>query len=304
MITTIVTMPPYAPYMEKVLRHKIVSGIRLNTVMPVTETLEDVLKRMNDLAKKYDKTLYIDLKARQLRIKTYGIPPFTEIELTHNIKVNTPVRAYFGNGEDYATVLKVDKNRLIMQEGPKRMVGPGESVNIPDTSLHVDGYLTDTDKKYIEAAKKIGLHDYILSFVETKNDIEELIKLDKESNIIAKIESVKGMDYVVNQYSKEKSNARLMAARGDLYIELGMPHEVIDATEKIIKKDNDAIVASRIFTSLSRGLQPCCEDIGDADNLLRMGYRTLMFGDDICLREESVMSGLNLLYAMAEKYQK
>ena len=30
----IVTMPPYAPYLEEVAQHPIVSGIRLNTVMP------------------------------------------------------------------------------------------------------------------------------------------------------------------------------------------------------------------------------------------------------------------------------
>ena len=44
------------------------------------------------------------------------------------------------------------------------------------------------------------------------------------------------------------------------------------------------------------------EDIGDVDSLMRMGYRTLMLGDDICMRRESVMSALNLLYAMGGKY--
>lgn len=304
MIDAIVTMPPYAPFVDEVLRHRSVSGIRLNTVMPIDQKdkLEDVLKRLSDDSEKYGKKLWIDLKCRQLRIKNYGVPPFTEIELTHNITLNTPTRAYFGNGEDYATVLKVSGgNKLIMQEGPKRIVGPGESVNIPDKSLIVDGYFTDTDKRYIEAMCKTGLHNYILSFVEKQSDVEGLYSLDKDAVPIAKIESIKGMDYVKNSYDNK---TRLMAARGDLYIELNRPHEISEAVETIVRKDQKAVVASRIFASLSRSLEPSCADIGDVDNLLRMGYKTLMFGDDICMRRESILSGLNLLYAMTEKYEK
>lgn len=303
MIDAIVTMPPYAPFVSEVLRHKAVSGIRLNTVMPISgkDRLEDVLKRLGDESAKSGKDLWIDLKCRQLRIKNYGVPPFTEIELTHRISVETPTRAYFGNGEDYATVLEVsDGNRLIMQEGPKRIVGPGESVNIPDRSLSVEGYFTDTDKRYIEAACNAGMHNYILSFVEKESDIMDLCSLDDKARIIAKIESKKGMDYVKNAYD---GSFRLMAARGDLYIELDKPHEISEAVETIIRRNPAAVAASRIFTSLSRSLEPSCADIGDVDNLMRMGYRSIMFGDDICMRRESIISGLNLLYAMKERYE-
>ena len=81
-----------------------------------------------------------------------------------------------------------------------------------------------------------------------------------------------------------------------------MPHLVTRAVEGIVRKDPEAIVASRIFPSLSHTLEPSCQDIGDADNLLRMGYKTFMFGDDICMRRDSIISGLNLLTAMAEPY--
>ncbi len=303
MISAIVTIPPYAPYIREVAAHPIVSGLRLNTVMPVKDSLEDVLKRLNEEAKMFGKELWIDLKCRQLRIKTYGVPPFTEIELTHNITVETPVTAYFSDGRERATVLKVDKNKLIMQEGPQRVVGPGEAVNIPHPSLCIEGYFTDTDKKYIEAAHNIGLHTYMLSFVESKNDIEELKKLDPEANIISKIESEKGISYVEREWRNWSSDSRLMAARGDLFIEVRMPHEIINATELIINKDKSAIAASRIFDSLAYSLEPSCADINDADNLLRMGYEELMLGDDVCMKRDSVMSALNLLKAMFERYR-
>jgi len=295
----IVTIPPYAPFIDEVLRHPSVSGIRLNTVMPVKDSLEDILKRLDEQAKKYNKELWVDLKCRQLRIKTYGVPPFTEIELTHNIQVNTPVKAYFSDGKETATVLKVEGNKLIMQEGPKRVVGPGESVNIPHYSLAVDGYFTDRDLEYIEAGKKIGMHNYMLSFVEQKADIEALYALDPDARVIEKIESRKGMDYIVGEWD---GKTRLMAARGDLYLELGMPHYIIRALETIVQRDKNAVVASRIFNSLASSYEPSCEDITDVDNLLRMGYKTVMLGDDVCMHRDSVMSSLNLFKSIADKY--
>lgn len=299
----IVTMPPYGAFMEEVIKHPSVEGIRLNTVMPVKEPLDILLKRMYDLTSKYDKDLWIDLKGRQLRVKTFGVPPFTEIELTHSIKVKTPVTAYFSGGEEHATVLAVkDGNKLIMQEGPKRVVGPGESVNIIHPSLTIDGYLTDTDKKYVAAAKSLGLHKYMLSFVESHDDIKELNSLDDKAEIIAKIESKKGLEYVNSGYAKHVKEFDLMAARGDMYIELDMPHDIIGACKNIITKNDDAVVASRIFSSLADKLEPACEDIGDVYGLMSMGYKRFMFGDDICMRRDSIISGLNLFQAMAEEY--
>ncbi|MBU0666708.1 MAG: pyruvate kinase [Nanoarchaeota archaeon] len=300
MINAIVTIPPYAPFIKEVLAQPIVSGIRLNTVMPFQEPLEILVGRLSNEAKSFGKQLWIDLKCRQLRVKTFGVPPFTEIELTHNIEVNTPVKAYFSDGEESAMILKVKDNKLIMQDGPKRVVGPGESVNIIDPSLKVKDYFTALDKDYISAAMKVGVHNYMLSFVESQTDIDSLYKLDSDANIIAKIESEKGLGYVRNDWDKK---THLMAARGDLYVESRLPHQIIRNTELIVKTDSGAFVASRIFNSLSRSLEPSCSDIGDVDNLMRMGYETFMLGDDICQKRDSVISGLNLLSAMANYHE-
>jgi len=296
MVSAIVTIPPYAPFIRDVAGHSIVSGLRLNTVMPVKDSLEDVVKRLKEEAG--DKDLWIDLKCRQLRVKTYGVPPFTEIALTHNLSVETPVKAYFSDGQQAATVLAVDGNKLIMQEGPERVVGPGESVNIVHPSLKVEGYFTDTDMRYIEASQKAGVHNYMLSFVEGKEDVDGIYKLDPDAKVVAKIESQKGLSYA----AKRDEKIRLMAARGDLYIEVKRPHQIIQAVEDIVKHDPDAIAASRIFSSLAESYEPSCADIGDADNLLRIGYRTFMFGDDICMRRDTIINGLNLFAAMAERY--
>jgi len=300
MIRAIVTIPPYAPYIREVIKHPAVSGLRLNTVMPV-KSLEDVLKKLKDETSTFNKDLWVDLKCRQLRIKDYGVPPFTQIELMHNLEVKTPVTAYFSDLDEYATVLEIDGNKLIMQEGPNRVVGPGESINIPHHSLKIHGYFTDTDKRYIEAGEKIGITNYMLSFVEGKGDINAFRKLSPNSKVAAKIESQKGLQYVANTWNQE---AQLMAARGDLYVELEWPHYITQAVESIVRKDPNAIVASRILDSLARSYTPSCADIGDLDNLLRMGYQNLMLGDDICLKRDSIISGLNVIEKMADHYHK
>ena len=296
--TAIVTIPPYAPFIREVARHPIVSGLRLNTVMPTKEPLEELLKRLNEEAN--SKPLWIDLKGRQLRTVTYAVPPFTEIKISHKIQVNTPVTAYFGNGDETATLVAVDGSRLIFQEGPRRVVGPGESINIVDKSLEIEGYFTETDLKYIEATKKVGQHNYMLSFVESQADLDELLKLDGKANIVAKIESQKGLDFVKKSYK----SSRLMAACGDLYVEVGRPHRILDAVESIIAKDKGAIMASRIFPSLVESPVPAFQDILAVGYAINIGYETFMFGDEICMRRESILGGLNLLGHIAKDFGK
>ncbi len=315
MITAIVTVPPYAPFIGEVVKHPIVSGLRLNTVMPVKGRLEELVARLRDQAR--DKDLHIDLKCRQLRVKTYGVPPFTEIELTHAISVETPVTAYFSDGKEHATVLEVQGNRLIMQEGPRRVIGPGESVNIPHPSLRVHGYLTERDREYLAAGVAAGVHKYMLSFFEQQEDEKEVLELDPQAELTYKIESRRGLEYIrdsyglQNQHGLNRHNAsqhdgtgRLMAARGDLCVELKKPHQIIEAMENIISKDSRAIAASRILSSFAESYLPSNQDISDIDSLVRMGYRTLMLGDDVCLKRESVLSALNLLAEMNEHYEK
>ncbi|MGV8151687.1 MAG: pyruvate kinase [Candidatus Nanoarchaeia archaeon] len=304
-INAIVTSPPYSNFIEDILDQPIVSGIRLNTVMPLKESYEDALKRLNNKTKEKAKDLWIDLKCRQLRVKEAAMPPYTEIKISHEIDVLTPCKAYFSDRSEYATILEIDKDRLIMQEGPKRLLGPGESITIPHPTLKINGYFTDTDKKYIEAANKLGINNYMLSFVEKKEDIQELRKYNPCANIIAKIESQKGMNYVINNKEKDAKldqNIRLMAARGDLYMELTWPHVLPRALETILKKDPNAIVASRILESLVISPEPSCSDISDVDNLLRMGYQTFMFGDEVCLEKNKILAGINILDLMSKPY--
>ena len=162
--------------------------------------------------------------------------------------------------------------------------------------------MTDQDKRYIEAAKKVGVHDYMLSYVENKQDIEDVLALDPHANIVAKIESHGGLNFIRKEYPSLKDRVNLMAARGDLFVEVGRPHKILETTRRIVEADKDAIAASRIFTSLRNSYSPACQDLSDIGFLKEIGYQHLMIGDDICFKEDSIMSALNLLHAIDASY--
>ncbi len=292
-IQAIVTAPPYASFLDEVAAHPIISGFRLNTVMPLRGGPEEALSRLKD----FGQPLWVDLKGRQLRVVGAAIPPYTEVILSHPIKVNTPVDAFFSDGNECVRVAAVDKNRLILEDGPRRLIGPGESVNIVDPSLKIGGTLTDTDLAYLRAMGKMGLKNVMLSYVEHPSDIEQVQRQLPRAEVVAKIETRRGLAFA-QRYGA--TYGQLMAARGDLFVEVLQPHRIIEAVGQVIKADPNAIIASRILNSLARHPVPGSADISDVAFLLSLGYRTFMLGDAICLQRDSVLEALNLLEAIAE----
>jgi len=187
-IQALVTIPPYASFGEDVARHPLVAGLRLNTVMPLREPPAEVLRRLAELGP----PLWVDLKGRQLRVAAPAIPPYTEVLLSHPIAVETPVDVYFSEGRERVRGVAVDGRRLILEDGPRRLVGPGESVNIVHESLRVEGLLTETDVAYLEAMRSLGLRRVMLSFAEGPADVAEVVRHLPEVDLVLKIESRRG----------------------------------------------------------------------------------------------------------------
>lgn len=292
----IVTVPPYAPFLDEVAGHPLVCGFRLNTVMPLRDGPAEALARLQG----HGQPLWVDLKGRQLRVVGAAIPPYTEVRLSHRIRVRTPVDAFFSDGTERTEVVAVDGDRLILADGPRRLIGPGESVNIVHPSLEIEGTLTETDHAYLAAMREMGLTRVMLSYAERPDDVEEVRRLLPEAEVMLKIETRRGLAYA---RTHRAARGRLMAARGDLYVEVLQPHQIVGALREIIAADPQAVAASRIFESLVHHPVPASADIGDVAFLFALGYRTFMLGDAVCLRRDTVIEALNLLAAVAAEFE-
>src|SRR4029453_10533879 len=76
-------------------------ALRLNTVMPVKGPLGETLERLAALGP----PLWVDLKGRQLRVVAAALPPFTEVRVSHAVRVPVPADAFFSDGREYARVV-------------------------------------------------------------------------------------------------------------------------------------------------------------------------------------------------------
>jgi pyruvate kinase len=291
----IATLPPYVDHRSAIIAHPAVDELRFNTASPLAERRRDTLMRLKRECG--DKRLWIDLKGRQLRIAKFAYLPYAYVELTHRIRVITPTEVRFRDCVS-RIVEVVDGNKLILDGRPVRVVGEGEPINILDPSLEVDGYLTESDREYVEEAARLGLHDFMLSFAERDGDVEELRAIDPKARIVAKIESMRGLDWMLDR----PRGVHLMAARDDLYVNMGdEPGAIIEALREIRASDHKAIVASRLLESLEQSPRPSLTDITDVRHMWDLGYRAFMLSDSVCFRRDPCMAALPLLASLLER---
>ena len=272
--------------------------------------------------------LYFDAKGRQPRVTWVDADNTKNLDLrlNHPVSVKTPVRVLFKAGADSAVLerLEEDGQRLVFRGGPAYMVHPGESIHVLHSSFKIDGALfTDQEKTKLEKVRRAGFKNYFLSYVECQKDIDEFQELiGKDTVIMLKIENQRGLDFVANSFQKS-DNLILVAARGDMYIELEWPHQILEALKLIISKDPEACVGSRILLSVVNDIRnrkvvdavkeirsidltasdpdksieatllslinrdiPSCADFCELAWLYDIGYRNMMLCDELCLRED------------------
>jgi pyruvate kinase len=282
----LVTLPPAhkVGLIRTMFSHPLVGGARYNVAVRTPYKPLDVLRYLNNVAKDYNKQLWIDLKGRQLRIKKWADPTYGDIELSHEFEVDIPAKIIF-RGSDCCNIISVDGNKIIVDPEPKHALGAGQAVNVIGNNLNIKGsYLTERDREYIEAAKELDIHNYMLSFVESLDDSVEVMQMDQDCKLILKIETPKGLDHI-REYDYFKKTVNLMAARDDLTINIGDDKsKIIEALDLIVEKDPDAIVASHIFSSLQYAGRLLASDFTDLLMLRSMGYKNFMLSDDVSQR--------------------
>ncbi len=285
--------------LKTVAGHPLVDALRFNTGTRVHTSPMETLEIFLDACK--GKEFWLDLKGRQLRITQWAVPGFGDIVLNHEIEVNLPAEIYFRR-EEKSIIRKINGNKIYVDPPPPKAVGAGQAINIPDDSLKIKGYFTDEDLEYINAASKLGIKNFLLSFVEDEQDILRLIDRIPNAKIIAKIESRKGLDFVRNSYSNLKYKVVLMAARDDLYINIGEDKtDIFPALKMILQKDPYAIVASRLFTSLEDNLEVSLSDLSDFTLMKSIGFNACLLSDGLCSGEKSFLNAMSVLKQLEKK---
>jgi len=304
-LETLVTLWPDMPHFVTFARDPRVRGIRLNTAQTDVRELPGLLQQARDVAA--PEQMYFDIKGRQLRIETVETTPDGNLccTINHPISVDTPTEVLFRAGSDIAVLKDIQDGRtLLFYGGPKFTVIPGFSFHIRDPSLRIYGEIfTDTQKKYLEMAKKAGLNQFMLSYAEGSQDIEEMRSYVGDDLIIAKIENMKGLHYAMSPQYVKSQHLSLLNARGDLFVELTKPHDIAFATRALIRADPDTIVGSRLLLSAAKSV-PDCADISEINWLLEIGYHRFMFCDELCLHPDMLNRAINMLQAIATDYKK
>jgi len=294
-----VTLWPEMPHFHRFKYDSRVRGIRLN---PAMLSVEEVVAELSGIpGGDVGAPLYFDVKGRQLRIEE-AIPntDHLRIRLNHRIRVKTPTQVLFKAGNDHALLESLEEGGQVLvfapgaKHGPTYQVKPGESLHIRDSSLRIEDeqLFSEVELKKIEAARRYGIKRWFLSYVEKQEDIDRLRALVGDTDeIMLKIESKPGLHFVREEF-KPQENLRLVAACGDLYVELDEPHQILPALQDIIKADPNAMAASRMMLTITQnvrrfGLQtPDLADFAHLAWLKSIGYRTFMFCDEICLDKE------------------
>ena len=159
-----------------------------------------------------------------------------------------------------------------------------KGVNLPNTKLS----LPALTKKDINDAKFIFENNFdwiALSFVRTKNDIQDLINLmnknlDYKIPIIAKIEKPEAINNIEEII---KFSDGLMVARGDLGIEIPAEEVPLIQKELVIKSKKSKIpiiIATQMMESMIENLSPSRAEVNDVANSVMDGADAVMLSGE------------------------
>lgn len=158
-----------------------------------------------------------------------------------------------------------------------------KGVNFPNASLPISA-ITEKDKKDMEYGVKIGVDIMAISFIKSREDVEEAKRIVAEfggdCHIFAKIEKAEAVE---NLSSIVDVVDGLMVARGDLGVELGLSKVPI-VQKKIIRAANrkgvPVITATQMLTSMIDSPFPTRAEVSDIANAVLDGTDAVMLSDE------------------------
>ena len=189
------------------------------------------------------------------------------------------------DGKIILKILSINKRDLITAEVIQGgNIDSNKGFNLPNTKISLSP-LTEKDIEDAILAIKEKVDWLALSFVRSKSDIEDLLKIiDQNSEyripVIAKIEkpeALKNIDEII------KVSSGLMVARGDLGVEL-QSSEIPLIQKKLVAKAKKAripvIIATQMMESMMESMSPTRAEVNDVANSVMDGADAVMLSGE------------------------
>lgn len=187
------------------------------------------------------------------------------------------------DGKIRMRVAKKDADGIVLESLDDGALRDRSRVNVPGKFLPL-GNLTERDLSYLREGIKADVAMFALSFVQRKEDVEELQEIIMKEGgrqfIVSKIETKNGFQ---NIREIAKVSDFIMVARGDLGVELPLK-EVAIAQKKIIEESHmqgvPTIVATQMLESMVKSSSPTRAEVSDVTNAIMDNADALMLSEE------------------------
>ena len=189
------------------------------------------------------------------------------------------------DGKIILKILSTNKKDLVTAEVIQGgSIESNKGFNLPNTKITLSP-LTEKDTKDAILAINENVDWLALSFVRSKSDIEDLLKIINQNSkyripVIAKIEkpeALKNIDEII------KVSSGLMVARGDLGVEL-QSSEIPLIQKRLVAKAKKAripvIIATQMMESMMDSMSPSRAEVNDVANSVMDGADAVMLSGE------------------------
>jgi pyruvate kinase len=199
--------------------------------------------------------------------KKQTIIPIQYKNITKDVKKDDQI--FIDDGLIQTTVTQVKKDEVICKVKIGGTINQHKGVNCPLSTISAKA-ITEKDKRDLEWGLKNNVDFVALSFVKSKEDIEELRKLiTKRKQITKIIAKIERHEAVNNLKQIIMASDGVMVARGDLGIEIP-PEQVPIVQKRIIHLANrygkPVVTATQVLQSMVENAIPTRAEISDAAN--------------------------------------
>lgn len=233
-------------------------GPRIRTI--VAEPLDIV---EGDEVVFYEKTEKPDEKRKSIGIDQPGI--------LEQLKVGQVILVE--DGKHRFEIFETQGNICVTKALQSSVINNHKGMNFPNANLTLSS-LTEKDKADLEFALGERVEYIGLSFVGSRQNVEELRELIKpsivlgeyEPEVVVKIErqeAIRNLDEIID------ATDVVMVARGDLAVEAGASRVAVyqkTIIKKCLAKTKPVIVATQMLESMMTNLQPTRAEISDVSN--------------------------------------